>query len=632
MDERLPSSNFAQSVSLSSSQNPSHSPDSSSHALPSHSQTSDLRLQNSSQVHDIVDSDVMTAEGSSSITVMSLRTGVAEESQNSINSNINAFMTVSESSSNTTQMYGPEHDILAESKRSSSLIPTVDDISFNKDLNKISNSCSFNVMESETTNSTMAMTDKENVGIDDLKSDFYNSLVDSNMAVLENLVFRNNVDVNLTFDSSLGFVKRKFFGWRPLHIAASKGCVKIIEFLLHQGSNVHLLTPDGDTALHTASKSGAAEVVQLLLEFDIFLRDRPNHQGITALMKAVFNSQHAFKGAYHTCVNLLLAAGCNPNISSSSLMTPLHVAVNKGDVYLVKKLISSGANVNAICDQGTSPLCHALKSQYINAAIITSLLEANADTNFKMNERPLLHIAIHRCDDRIIETFVKCGANVNSQDSSGLTSLWVAVEENNIKVVPILVNGGADVNYVRYPQGHSILSQAVFTNSIAMVKLLLDFGASPFTESIMWWTPLHQAVSRQNLDMVRHLIAANCPLNTTSNAKFSLKPMTPVQIAMETGSIEIILLLIQSGASIKHNWMTKDRLSPALLAKPEYLACIERYVQEIPSLLHLTRVNLREFLGERFKVTVSQICAQDLIPKKLIDYLYMRDILDVEEQ
>ena len=459
--------------------------------------------------------------------------------------------------------------------------------------------------------------------------DFYRSVDDGYADCMEKIVSLYNLDVNVVFSGHLEFIKRKHRGWCAIHIAASHADLKLIRYLLSEGSNVEAVTPEGETALHVAAKHGAADVVAALLECNVFLRDQQNNQGVTALLKTIFNTQHAFKGNYRRCVQLLLDYGCDPNISSSSKVTALHVAVNKGDSCLVSKLIEGGANVNAVCgdDQKVSPLHNALVSKNVNSEIVSKLVDSGADTSFMLNGRSMLHIAVSRCDDRIIESFLSSGADPNFQDQSGTTPLWLAVEENNLTVVPILLHGGGNINYVREPQCISLLSQAVMNNSLPMVKLLLEWGATTHTETFMWSTPLHIAVDEQNLGIVRELLRANCPLNTTSNAKYAFRPMTPIQIAMEHGNSEMISLMMIAGCKVQWSWIRQDRISLALSSKPETVHKIQTFLADIPSLLHLSRLKLREYMGNRFSLVMENLQKETIIPQKISDYLLLSDIL-----
>jgi ankyrin repeat protein len=54
-------------------------------------------------------------------------------------------------------------------------------------------------------------------------------------------------------------------GWTPLHAAAAKGCVEIVELLLQHGTNPNAQATDTSRPLMIAANVGYTEVVRLLL-------------------------------------------------------------------------------------------------------------------------------------------------------------------------------------------------------------------------------------------------------------------------------------------------------------------------------------------------------------------------------
>ncbi|GFO30676.1 ankyrin [Plakobranchus ocellatus] len=480
--------------------------------------------------------------------------------------------------------------------------------------------------DSKCTSSSLL--DEEDTAFGRFIHTLYRSVEEGTLETLQEVIYTNSFDVNVCFCNAQTYVKRKHFGWTALHLAAAHANVDVAKYLVAQGADVLATTPGGETALHIAAKHGAADVVSFLLDCNIFLRDVQNSKGVTPLLKAVFNIQHAFKGNYRRCVDLLLGAGSNPNLSSPSKVTALHIAVAKRDTVLVTNLLAHGANVNALCCQGSSSLLRAVISPVVNTQIVSELLEAGANPSLQVNGRSLLHIAVSRCDETIVEAFLRKGADPNCKDSLGLTPLSIAVEENNIKIVPILVEGGGDINYMHLPQSISLLSKAVKNNSLRMVQLLLHLGASPSSETIMWSTPLHLAVDEQRIAIIKELLRANCPLNTTSNAKWSLKPMTPIQLAMEHCNMPIVKLLAQAGCTIQPSWLRPDRLPPALSKNPGAVQQLHELVTCIPPLLHLCRLKIRESSGDRFGQLLAYLKAESIIPTKIMSYLALSDILD----
>jgi len=55
-------------------------------------------------------------------------------------------------------------------------------------------------------------------------------------------------------------------GWTPLHYAAAKGQLPVVEFLLHQGALPNSPAPNGESPIMMAASAGAIDSVQLLIK------------------------------------------------------------------------------------------------------------------------------------------------------------------------------------------------------------------------------------------------------------------------------------------------------------------------------------------------------------------------------
>nr|XP_031534642.1 NF-kappa-B inhibitor alpha [Vicugna pacos] len=124
---------------------------------------------------------------------------------------------------------------------------------------------------------------------------------------------------------------------------------------------------------------------------------------------------------------VLLEAGCDPELRDFRGNTPLHLACEQG------------------CLASVGVLTQTRQTQHLH-----SILQA---TNY--NGHTCLHLASIHGYLGIVELLVSLGADVNAQEPcNGRTALHLAVDLQNPDLVSLLLKCGADVNRVTY-QGYS---------------------------------------------------------------------------------------------------------------------------------------------------------------------------------
>ena len=138
--------------------------------------------------------------------------------------------------------------------------------------------------------------------------------------------------------------------------AAALGDLDRLAVLLAGGADADAVTADGFTALHFAAFFGKPEAARLLLDrgADVDARGRGWMTG-TPLHSAA-------SGRHVDVVEILLAAGADPNARQSGGWTPLHSGAHNGDVATVALMITAGADLEAESDDGASVLALARES------------------------------------------------------------------------------------------------------------------------------------------------------------------------------------------------------------------------------------------------------------------------------
>jgi ankyrin repeat protein len=144
---------------------------------------------------------------------------------------------------------------------------------------------------------------------------------------------------------------RKIMGVSPaaselsLHDAAAAGIVERVARLLDEGFPVDTADEMGSTALHRAAMSDRTDAVRLLLERGASV-DARNVRGTTPLLLA-----HKLD-----VVQLLLAAGANPNVEIGGGFTAFHHLVRTARADVLSAVIDAGANLESKTGDGQSVL------------------------------------------------------------------------------------------------------------------------------------------------------------------------------------------------------------------------------------------------------------------------------------
>lgn len=172
--------------------------------------------------------------------------------------------------------------------------------------------------------------------------------------------------------------------------------------------------------------------------------------------------------------------------------TPLHIAVKHERIDVVEMMLHLGANVNACDITGYTPLHIAvtLKKHSVRMTDILLGRGANVDTRNKDGETPL-HLATKYnlvCMSRLLN--VCCIRDyLNKRDEYGTTALFYATDFERAKM---LLHYGADPN-VCDKSGTTAFFNILPTEDIELVRIMLDHGADVHKQNINGVSPLSYA-------------------------------------------------------------------------------------------------------------------------------------------
>jgi ankyrin repeat protein len=299
-------------------------------------------------------------------------------------------------------------------------------------------------------------------------------------------------------------------GQTALHVAASCGNEEIISFLLGQGAQANSKDEDGATPLMMACEEGQTGVVKVLLQHvGPEALQETNEHGLTAL-------HYAAMWGHEATVTFLLGEGAQANskdkVGTTSFMmaceeghmgvvkvllqhvgaqafqatdedgqTALHAAAGCGNEEIVSFLLGQGAQANSRDEDGATPLMMACEEG--QTGVVKVLLQhVGPEALQETNEHGLtaLHYAA-MCGLEETATFLLGqGAQANSKDKKGITTLMMACAKGGLGVVGLLLQHiGPEALQERDENGRVALHWACKKARGEVVRALLIGGADP---------------------------------------------------------------------------------------------------------------------------------------------------------
>lgn len=215
-------------------------------------------------------------------------------------------------------------------------------------------------------------------------------------------------------------------------------------------------------------------------------------------------------------VRELIAGGLDVNLRQSNGETPLHHAVDRGNLPLVLALLDAPQiKVNAADRRGTRPIHSAVRENHPEIVDALSRRGADLEADSWYENRPL-QLAAELGHDAVAQRLLQQGADVNGQSWQGYMPLYWAARRGHAGLVKTLLAHDADVATPdRY--GETPLHGAAYGGHLAVTQALLDTGkALPNVADYRGETPLHLAARRDHLRVLALLTARGGDLHRPS--------------------------------------------------------------------------------------------------------------------
>ncbi|KAM6180848.1 ankyrin repeat domain-containing protein 6 isoform 2-T2 [Erethizon dorsatum] len=270
-------------------------------------------------------------------------------------------------------------------------------------------------------------------------------------------------------------------GRTPLHLAANKGHLSVVQILLKAGCDLDVQDDGDQTALHRATVVGNTEIIAALIQEGCAL-DRQDKDGNTALHEA---SWHGFSQS----AKLLVKAGANVLARNKAGNTALHLACQNNHSQSTRILLLCGSRADLKNNAGDT--CLHVAARYNHLSIIRLLLSAFCSVHEKNQAGDTaLHVAAALNHKKVVKILLEAGADGTIVNNAGQTPLETARYHNNPEVALLLTKAP---QVLRFSRGRSLRkrrerlkeerrAQSVPREEVAQSKGSVSAGDTPSSE------------------------------------------------------------------------------------------------------------------------------------------------------
>ncbi len=413
--------------------------------------------------------------------------------------------------------------------------------------------------------------------------DFYDCIINNDLARLENLVDQHKIDLNAKFTEVR---KKNHLDLSPIHLVAYKGYTGMLQYLYDMKCDIHLTTAT--------------------------LRR-------TAFHFAVLRHKMA-------CFHKLLSFGANPDARDTFGNSPCHYAAEDGACDILDALLKHKIDVNAQDITLKTPLMKATRNGKIEA--VKRLIKSGCSLNIRdKNRDTALHFAARHGSAGLVTALFESGSDVNIQNQWGHTPLMEATSYNNKDAALKLLNAICNVNLREYKFGDTALHVAVRKNYSVIIEQLLSTGKVKHVYNYQGELAFYDAVANQKLDTLKLFLYYNYDLDVPAKLEYDgTGGKTLVRIALERGHFDLLKLFAKLGFVISFPMVPCEGQQGQNSLDSEHACAMQRFLQEVQlvrSLKELCRKAIRKQVGFGINEKVKEV----LLPVSLKEFTLLKEIL-----
>ena len=283
----------------------------------------------------------------------------------------------------------------------------------------------------------------------------------------------NKQIVDLLLEKKAKINKANKSGMPAVFGCVEKDNVELIKYLESKGADLTVKCQKGGLARHATFAHNAPKCLAYFMEkkLEVDTYDEPSGQSTLyelALSFLHYSSKKDEKKQTSTLESMkkLIDAGADPNLLSKREdreETPLHLACKYSNDELISFLLDNGADPNSKSKREDTPLLSlfflkrepgSTSRKVVSLKSVEKLFQHKADPNManKSGITPFLYLmSTHirrkvKDDIKLIEIFLKNGADVKSVDFKGNTPLHLAATKAYSEACKLLIDHKADIN------------------------------------------------------------------------------------------------------------------------------------------------------------------------------------------
>ncbi|CAB0029428.1 unnamed protein product, partial [Trichogramma brassicae] len=275
-------------------------------------------------------------------------------------------------------------------------------------------------------------------------------------------------------------------------------------------------------------------------------------------------------------VEKFLNLGQNPNcFTPKILITPLYLALLNGHEKTAELLLRRGADPNVTTAAGATPLHVICRRDDDSDDLLKMFFKVTDDIQHKVQvddqdkwgNRPL-HLALLNNNQKVAESLLRRGVDLNSPNNKGSTPLDIIYKKNyDEDFIALFFKISDEIRKkvwvdVRDKLGNTLLHRALLDNDRKMVESLLRHGADSNDANSIGLSPVHLICLGDVVDdFLEFFFRINDEMQKMVRVDAQdVLGRTPLHLALEFNNKEAIKLLLKRGAS--PNIANEDGLTP----------------------------------------------------------------------